>query len=297
MNIRASGPFRSILFPTDFSKSSEAIADHVAGIAKTLGTKVWLLSIEPWLEAWHGSSESYFGPFTESATVKLEHERQASSELRLKMLDRLQKQYFSSVESECCVRGGGVAETVVEFAKEKDVGMIMMATRGQGPKRRFMIGSTTAKVLHDSPCAVWTSPHPCELGPFHPYRNIVIAMNYRKLSADLLVRASEIAGRFGASLSVFRAIPDFGTPEHALALKLKQELAATIKSQLAREKLKASVHLIEGDPGEVIGQVATEIAAADLIVTGRGHLDEAAGHLRTHNYEIIWNAPCPVITL
>ncbi len=130
MNIRASGPFRSILFPTDFSKSSEAIADHAAGIAKTLSTKVWLLSIEPWLEAWHGSSESYFGPFTESARVKLEHERQASSELRMKMLQRLQKQHFSSVESECHVLGGGVAETVVEFAKEKDVGMIMMATRG-----------------------------------------------------------------------------------------------------------------------------------------------------------------------
>ncbi len=295
--IRASGPFRSILFPTDFSTSSEAIADHVAGIAKTLRTKVWLVSIEPWLEAWHGSSESYFGPFTESARVKLEHERQVSSELRQKMLERLQKQYFSSIESECCVREGGVAETIVEFAKEKDTGLVMMSTRGLGPKRRFMIGSTTAKVLHDSPCAVWTSPHACELGPFHPYRNIVIAVNYRKLSSDLLVRASEIAGRFGASLSVYSAIPVFGAPEHGLALKLKQEISAAIKSELAREKLKASVHLIEGDPGEVIGQVATEIAGADLIITGRGHLDEAAGQLRTHNYEIIWNAPCPVITL
>jgi nucleotide-binding universal stress UspA family protein len=175
--------------------------------------------------------------------------------------------------------------------------MIMMATRGFGPKRRFMIGSTTAKVLHDAPCAVWISPHPCELAPFHAHRNIVIVMNYRKLSAGLLFRASEIADRFGASVSVHSAIPALGTPENALALKLKQEIAATIKSQLAREKLKASIHLIKGDSGEVIGQVATEIAAADLIVIGRGHLDEAAGHLRRHTYEITWNAPCPVITL
>ncbi len=295
--IRASGPFRSILFPTDFSKSSESIADHAAGIAKAVETKVWLLSVEPWLEAWHGSSENYFGPFTESARVKLEQERRTSSELRMKMLERLQKQHFSSVDSECCVLDGGVAESVVEFARDKDVGMIMMATRGFGPRRRFMIGSTTAKVLHDAPCAVWTSPHPGELGPFHPYRNIVIAMNYRKLSTDLLVRASEIADRFGASLSVYSAIPAFGTPDHQLVAKLKQDIAGAIKGQLAREKLKASVHLIEGDPGEVIGQVATEMAAADLIITGRGHLDEAAGHLRTHAYEIIWNAPCPVITL
>src|SRR5271169_2562026 len=199
--IRRSGPFRSILFPTDFSKSSEAIADHAAG----------------------------------------------------------------------------VAETVVEFAKENDVGMIMMATRGLGPKRRFLIGSTTAKVLHDAPCAVWTSPHPCELGPFHPYRHIVIAMDYRKLSADLLVRASEVAGRFGANLSVYTAIPPLGAPDHELVMKLRKDIAGALKHQLSREKLKASVHLLEGDPGEVIGQVATEIEAADLIITGRGHLDEAAG--------------------
>jgi nucleotide-binding universal stress UspA family protein len=295
--IRASGPFRSILFPTDFSKPSEAIAEHVAGIAKTLGTKVWLLSVEPSLEDWRGSSESYFGPLTESARINLQQERQTSSDLRLKLLEGFQKQYFGSVEIECCVRAGGVAETVVDFAKEKDIGMIMMSTRGLGPTRRFLIGSTAAKVLHDAPCAVWTSPHPCELGPFHPYRNIIIAMDYRRLSADLLVRASEIAGRFGASLGVYTAIPPLGLADRGLLLKLKEEIASALKHQLAEAKLKASVHLLEGNPGDVIAQVATEIEAADLIITGRGHLDEAAGHLRTHNYEIIWNAPCPVITL
>jgi nucleotide-binding universal stress UspA family protein len=295
--IRASGPFRSILFPTDFSKSSEAIADHVAGIAKTLGTKVWLLSVEPWLEDWHGSSESYFGPITGPARVKLEQERQSASELRLKRLERLQAQYFSGVEAECCVRAGGVADVIVEVAAEKDIGMIMMATHGLGPKRRFLIGSTTAKVLHDAPCAVWTSPHPRELEPFRPYRHIVIAMDYRQLSATLLVRASEIASKFGANLSVFTAIPDSNLLGPGAASKVRHEIESALAGHLAEKKLEASVHVLEGNPGEVIGQVATEIAAADLIVTGRGHLDQPSGHLRTHNYEIIWNAPCPVITL
>jgi glycerate kinase len=47
----------------------------------------------------------------------------------------------------------------------------------------------------------------------------------------------------------------------------------------------------------VICEVAEDIEEADLIITGRGRLDEAAGHVHSHNYEIIWNAPCPVITL
>jgi hypothetical protein len=43
--------------------------------------------------------------------------------------------------------------------------------------------------------------------------------------------------------------------------------------------------------------VAEEIEEADLIITGRGPTDETKGHVHSHCSEIIWNAPCPVITL
>ena len=297
MKIHLSGPFRSILFPADFTPASEVVAEHAAGIAKAVGTKVWLVNVVPWLEDWRGSSESYFGPFSDSARLKLEQERERTMRERTKMLQELQQRNFGAVESECVVRTGGVADALVEFASEKDVGMIMMPTRAARPGRRFLIGSTTAKVLYDAPCAVWTSPHPRELGHFHPYHNIVLAMDYRNLSTDLLVRASEVADKFGASLSVFTAIPGHGAPGHEAMLKVKQNIESALKNQIAQAKLKASIRLLEGEPAEVIGEVAGEIENADLLVTGRGHLNDAQGHLRSHNYEIIWNAPYPVVTL
>jgi nucleotide-binding universal stress UspA family protein len=297
MKIRPSGPFRSILFPSDFSLASEVVAEHAAGIAKTIGTKVWLVNVVPWLEDWRGSSESYFGPFSDSARLILEPERERTICERMKMLQELQQRKFGAVESECVVRTGGVADALVEFASEKDVGMIMMPTRAASPGRRFLIGSTTAKVLYDARCAVWTSPHPRELGHFHPYRNIVLAMDYRNLSTDLLARASEVAEKFGAGLSVFTAIPGHGAPGDETMLKVKQNIESTLRNQIAQAKLKASIRILEGEPAEVIGEVAREIENADLLITGRGHLSDAHGHLRSHNYEIIWNAPCPVVSL
>ena len=297
MKIRPSGPFRSILFPTDFSPACEVVAEHAAGIAKAVGTKVWLVNVVPWLEEWRGSSESYFGPFSDSARLNLEQERERTTRERMKMLQELQQRNFGAVESECVVRTGGVADAVVELALEKDVGMIMMPTRAASPGRRFLIGSTAAKVLYDAPCAVWTSPHPRELGHFHPYRNIVLALDYRNLSTDLLVRASEVADKFGARLSVFTVIPGQGAPGHEALLKVKQNIESALRNQIAQAKLKASIHVLEGEPAEVIGEVAGEIENADLLVTGRGHLSDAQGHLRSHNYEIIWNAPCPVVSL
>jgi nucleotide-binding universal stress UspA family protein len=295
--MRTTTPFRSILFPTDFSKSSEAITDHAVGLAKAAGVKVWILSVVPQLEEWHGISESYFGPFSDSAILAFEKHRTNLEAERLKMLEHFQAKHFSSVESEVAVQSGGVADVIVDFAREKNVGLIMMPTRALGRRRQFLIGSTTAKVLHDAPCAVWTSPHPRELNSFRPYRRIVLAIDYRSLSLPLLVRASEFAGLFGASLSVFSAIPIASDAGHQVVQKVKKELALALESQLAESKVKASICLLEGNPGEVICEVAEDIEKADLLITGRGRLDEAAGHVHSHNYEIIWNAPCPVMTL
>lgn len=291
------GPFRSILLPTDFSKSSKAITDHAVGLAKATDAKVWILSVVPRLEQWHGASETYFGPFSDAAIATFEKERNALETERFQMLERFDKSHFPSVNSEVVVRSGGVAEQIIEFANQKDIGLIMIPTHALGRRRQFLIGSTTAKVLHDAPCPVWTSPHPRELNPFRPYRRIVLAMDYRSLSSALLLRASEFASRFGASLSVFSAIPPAGNANNHLVRALKKDLASTLENQLAECKVKATIRLLEGNPGDVIWEVAEDIEQADLIITGRGHLDEGTGHMHSHNYEIIWNAPCPVITL
>ena len=41
-----------------------------------------------------------------------------------------------------------------------------MPTHGYGPFRRFILGSNTAKVLHDADCPVWTGVHVEEIPAF-----------------------------------------------------------------------------------------------------------------------------------
>src|ERR1035438_1854787 len=54
---------------------------------------------------------------------------------------------------------GDPAGQIVDYARDHDIGLIVMATHGYGPFRRFLLGSVTAKVLHDAGCPVWTGPH------------------------------------------------------------------------------------------------------------------------------------------
>ena len=60
---------------------------------------------------------------------------------------------------------GDPASKIVELAREEHVDLIAMPTHGYGPFRRFILGSNTAKVLHDADCPVWTGVHIEEARP------------------------------------------------------------------------------------------------------------------------------------
>ena len=49
----------------------------------------------------------------------------------------------------CVLFDGDPAEAIVEFARSEKIDLIAMPTHGYGGFRRLLIGSVTAKVLHD----------------------------------------------------------------------------------------------------------------------------------------------------
>jgi nucleotide-binding universal stress UspA family protein len=287
----------NILFPTDFSKSSEAIIGHVVGLAEASKAKVWILSVAPLMGDFHGVSGNYFDPLSEGALLKSQSDQELLQTDCLQRLRRLQQNHFGTVESEVCVWSAGVAESIVDYASEIKADLIMMSTHGLGRMQPFLIGAVTARVLYSSPCPVWTSPHPRELEPFHPYRHIVLAIDSCALLSDILVRASELAKFFHGQLTVLSALPPGGASGAGTVQKHTREVSAELHRQVAVKGVEASVCVMEGNPGDVVRQFAEEVEGADLIIAGHGHLKESMGYLRTHAYEIIRNAPCPVITL
>jgi len=290
---------KTVLFPTDFSKSSESAASHVAGLAHATHAKVHLLNVVPWLPSWHGASEPYF-VVSDEALRQLEADRKTAEILCLEKLQTVRQRHFRDVECDCLTKIGGVAKSIVDCAQETAADLIMMPTHGLGSPRPFLIGSVTARVLHDVRCAVWTSPHPIELSSFRPYRQIICAVDFRLLPLELLIRASEVAELFHSHLSLVSAIPCPSSDANAQGRKsvrlLKEETASALHDQLEELHIDAPLHVLEGSIGDVIRRVAA-MEDADLVVIGRGHLDEQMGQLRTHAYEIIWSSPCPVLSL
>jgi nucleotide-binding universal stress UspA family protein len=199
---------------------------------------------------------------------------------------------------------GDPTQTIVEFASRENCDLIVMPTHGYGPFRRFLLGSVTAKVLHDAICPVWTGPH-MERAPNYSsvhFHNIVCAIDLGLHSRKVLCWAAQFARECGARLSIVHAIPSSATRLGGFYFDpdWRTQLTRTAVEHigfLRREmEIEASVAIEAGEPPLVV-TTAAEATSADLLVIGRGSTPRAHGHLPTNAYAIVRQSTCPVVTI
>jgi nucleotide-binding universal stress UspA family protein len=199
---------------------------------------------------------------------------------------------------------GDPTQTIVEFASSEKCDLIVMPTHGYGPFRRFLLGSVTAKVLHDAICPVWTGPH-MERAPNYTsvhFHNIVCAVDLGLHSRAVLGWAAEFARETGAQLSIVHAIPSSATRLGGFYFDpdWRTQLTRTAVERIGffRQEMgiEASVVIEAGEPPLVV-TTAAEATSADLLVIGRGSTPRAHGHLPTNAYAIVRQSKCPVVTI
>jgi nucleotide-binding universal stress UspA family protein len=106
------------------------------------------------------------------------------------------------------VLDGDPATRIVECATELKANLIVMPTY-HGLYRTLLIGSVTAKVLHDFECPVLTGVHHYDESFETPdaFRNIVCALDDSPGCVPLFRWARQLSGIFGARLKCVHAIP------------------------------------------------------------------------------------------
>lgn len=285
--------FQHILFPIDFSQQNCGIAPYVACMARRYRARVTMLHV---MEI---PSVTYPGWPVHAALIDF----QAMIDDRNQRIESFLKTEFEEIATTRVRDEGDPARQIVAFAEKERVDLIMMPTHGYGPFRRFLLGSVTAKVLHDVKCPVWTSAHAPET-PGLPagYRDILCAVDLTPNSLPLVQWASGFARDHGAKLRLVHAIPA-AEPQSAVDIeggKFRSFLLDVARDELAKLQKQAGTELDAvlraGDVAQVVREAAEE-EDADLVVIGRGVMHELFGRMRTHVYSIIREAPCPVISV
>jgi nucleotide-binding universal stress UspA family protein len=281
-----------ILLPIDFSPRSTEAADAAAAVAERFGSEIVLL---------HILAPGFNPPLPTSAQIKLLHGF-AREEAEEKMNEFRSKEWRHLAVKRVLEEGADPARKIVEYASSEHVDLIMMPTHGYGPFRRLLIGSVTAKVLHDASCLVWTAAHTPDMAsgvPAQP-RRIACAVDLGPQSRSILGWASQLCWEFGAPLSLIHVVPslDPRLQDYGLSPEWRGYVINEAKAELARlletAGANGDIHI---EIGPIVGAVtdAAREVRADLLVIGRSNHHGIAGRLPTNAYAIIRESPCPVL--
>jgi nucleotide-binding universal stress UspA family protein len=289
-------PFLSrILVPVVFSERCELAARYAAALAARFQSELTLLHIfvPPWVTV--ASPEGYAIP----PQVEIEAVRtRTQSQLDQFLYDELRDLH---VQRE--VHEGDPAQVIAEQASSRHSDLIVMPTHGYGPFRRFLLGSVTAKVLHDAGCPVLTGPHlehpPVKAADF---RKILCAVDLGPQSHAVLEWASRLVAEFHSEVTLLHVLVGAATRLDGIAFDpqwrtgLVEAARCQISSLQYEMQTQHHVRIEAGEVPHVARDIAEEIGA-DLLIIGRGHTHGLLGRLRTNAYAILRESPCPVLAI
>jgi len=132
--------FEQILFPTDFSHSSDTGLEFATALARKLGARMIIVHVEE-PPVVYGTGEMYYGvpnPDSEALTGMLSAVKPSDP----------------SVPYEHRLVTGDPASEIVRLAEESGADMIVMGTHGRTGLRRMLMGSVAEAVVRRAHCPV-----------------------------------------------------------------------------------------------------------------------------------------------
>jgi nucleotide-binding universal stress UspA family protein len=283
-----------ILLPVDFSPRSLGAARYAEALADRYGAQVTMLHVIP--------PPQYDIELMEAAAIPLT-EMSASRKAAAEVQNRtFLNQELPGFQPQRRLLEGDPAREIVQIAHNEGFNLILMPTHGYGLFRRFILGSVTAKVLHDADCPVWTGVHLEEAPPVESiqFRTVVAAVDLGKQSGKALAWAAGFAQATKARLVIAHATPSMDRRTGEFYDPVREDLAKDAEKRIAELQkaagTSAEVVIESGDAPYFIESVAKK-QRADLVVIGRGAAAGIFGRLRANAYAIIRQSPCPVVSV
>jgi nucleotide-binding universal stress UspA family protein len=282
--------FRRILFPVDFSERCLLAAPYVEWIARKFGSEVTLL---------HVMDNPPYPPRLRTESPRLYEDLIRIHEAELA---DFAPGVFDGMGITRVIDIGEVAEVVTRYSKRNETDLIVIPTHGLGTFRWLLLGSVTAKVLNDSLCPVWTTTHSETVHPTAGHlSSIICGVDIFSTPARVIEAASEMAAVYGGVVRLVHAI---GAPEAESArsadAELKRFLLNSARDEIDKFQGEAGTNWEVCIQGGTVASVLRDVAIeckADLVVIGRGHLQNHFGRFRSHVGAIIRESPCPVLSV
>lgn len=147
----ASISLKRILVPTDFSETSTLALKYALPLAAEFGAELHVLHV---LDL---ASEQYFAAemaLVPSAAIAAEARTRAETE----MAALLTREEVATYRAHLVTEQGAPFATIIRYARDHEIDLIVMGTHGRGAVAHLIIGSVAENVVRKAPCPVLTIP-------------------------------------------------------------------------------------------------------------------------------------------
>jgi nucleotide-binding universal stress UspA family protein len=223
--------FDTILFPTDGSGGSEATFDHAIALADAHDATLHVLNVA---DTTVDSVTQIQGEVIDT----LEHEGERIVD---EAAERAHERGVSTVAE---VLQGEPYRTIVDYAPARDVDLIVMPTHGRRGLERFLLGSTTERVVRLSEVPVLTVRPDEDVTVRYPYRNVLVPTDGSDPASAALELALDVVRVADADL-------------HLLSMVDVASLGIDVRTDLALDSLERSAN-------EILEVAATTAAEAGV---------------------------------
>lgn len=283
---------KKILCPVDFFPASDAAVMYAAGLASNYDARLNLFHvIGPILPT------TYEFPMHSADITKSMEE---SSRAELKKLEAAVRE--RGVDAQCELRAGDVFDELKRTIDAGKPDLIVMGTHGRRGAERWIMGSTTEKLLRHSPVPLVTISGAREQAFTSPrFRRILVTTDFSEGTADALAYAFSVAQENESQVTLLHVLPDVSVE---MSSRYRDSLIDGVRKQLndlvppeARNWCDIVARIETGVPYRIILRTI-EDEKIDLLVMnihGKGMLDRAL--LGSNAERVVRAASCPVMLI
>ncbi|MBM3264158.1 MAG: universal stress protein [candidate division Zixibacteria bacterium] len=143
---------KRILYPTDFSESSEHALTYALSFAEQYGAAVYLLHV---IEPITAVPAIYFDP-----AMTFEDRPELEKNVEQLLNEAVPKEVKERIEIKPLIRRGAPFLEIIRTAREEEIDLIIIATHGRTGLAHMLLGSTAERVVQKAPCPVLSVKHP-----------------------------------------------------------------------------------------------------------------------------------------
>lgn len=183
--------FKHILVPLDGSELAERVLQPAVELASALSAKLTLLRVSPQLTL-----------LTVDPQVYTEMSRMGVDRVHAYLRD-MRSALPNDIHINLVCEYGSAADAIVQYAEAHAVDLIVMSSHGRSGLSRWVYGSVSEKVLHQSPCAIVIMRSKTERELFQ-YNQLLVPLDGSELAESALPVAVALAQILDAKLHLLR---------------------------------------------------------------------------------------------